>query len=68
MHKRMPRQTRTRRPVWTGLLTLATLVMLLITVPSAPTAHAQEPAPPPGDCWNEALSRDKLHCYFLEEA
>ena len=65
--------------MWTGLLTLATLVMLLITVPSAPTAHAQEPKPtptpessnvppPPGDCWNGALSRDPLHCHILEEA
>ena len=24
--------------------------------------------PPPGDCWNGALSGDPLHCYILEEA
>ena len=49
----------------TGLVTLAALSTLL-TVLSASPAHAAEP--PPGDCWNEALSRDPLHCYFLEEA
>ena len=30
--------------------------------------HAQEPEPPPGDCWNGALSKDPLHCYIFEEA
>ena len=77
MHERTTKPTRTRRPAWTGLVTLAVLVTLLITVPSAHIAHAQEPAPtpgdssvppPPGNCWNSDLSKDPLHCHILEEA
>ena len=59
------------RLAWTGLLaTVATLVMLLLIAPSAPIAHAADPKPPPppGDCWNGVLSKDRLHCYILEEA
>ena len=33
-----------------------------------PVSHAQVPEPPPGDCWNGALTEDPLHCYIFEEA
>ena len=80
MPERTPRQTRTRRLAWTGLVTLAVLVLLLTIYSPAPIAHAQEPEPtttpgadskvppPPGDCWNGVLSDDPLHCHILEEA
>ena len=80
MHKRIARQTRTRRLAWTGLVTLAVLISLLLTTYSTPIAHAQEPEPtptsgagskvppPPGDCWNGVLSDEPLHCHILEEA
>ena len=47
-------------------MAVAASLGLLLTVMSATSARASEP--PPGDCWNEALSQDKLHCYLLEEA
>ena len=51
------------------LLLSAVIVTILVYGPAGiRPAHAQEPTPPPGDCWNEALSRDPLHCYMLEEA
>ena len=80
MPERTTKPTRTRRLAWTSLVTLGVLVLLLITAPSGPIAHAQEPEPtptpeadskmppPPGDCWNGALSDEPLHCHILEEA
>ena len=50
-------------------LALAAVALVLVLMSqSAPTAHGQEPQPPPDDCWNGALSGDTLHCYILEEA
>ena len=52
---------------WVGV----TLAMLLAVQAwtSAVDAQARSGvAPPPGDCWNGALSNDPLHCYILEEA
>ena len=56
---------RLRKQRWTLLLSIAALLAF-----GARLAYAQEPVPqpPPGDCWNGALSRDSLHCYILEEA
>ena len=80
MPERTIKPTRTQRPIWTGLVTLAALITLLLAATSAPIAHAQEPEPtptpgagstvppPPGDCWNGALSDEPLHCHILEEA
>ena len=80
MHKQTSKPTQTRRLAWASLATLVALITLLITTPSVPIAYAQEPEPtptsgagskvppPPGDCWNGALSRDPLHCHILEEA
>ena len=61
--------TRLRKQRLVILLSLAALTGTLLVYGAAP-AHAQEPAPqpPPGDCWNGALSGDPLHCYILEEA
>ena len=58
-------RTRMYNRQWMALAVAASLGLLL-TVMSATSARASEP--PPGDCWNEALSQDKLHCYLLEEA
>ena len=44
------------------------VAVLLVAHTPAPVAHAQEPGPPPGDCWNGALSEDPRHCYIFEEA
>ena len=69
---------RKRLLTWWGLVSAAVVAMLLVVHTSAPTVQAQEqkadpasqatPTPPPGDCWNGALSGDPLHCYILEEA
>ena len=50
------------------MLSAVVVTILVYGTNGIRSAHAQEPAPPPGDCWNEALSDDPLHCYFLEEA
>ena len=54
--------------MWTGLVSVAALALVLVVYHSAPVNHAQEPGPPPGDCWNGALTEDPLHCYIFEEA
>ena len=80
MPERTIKPTRTQRPIWTDLVTLAVWVLLLTIHSPAPIAHAQEPEPtptseagskvppPPGDCWNGVLSDEPLHCHILEEA
>ena len=78
MHKRTSKPTQTRRLAWISLVALAVLVLLLTIHSPVPIAHAQEPEPtpragstvppPPGDCWNGALSDEPLHCHILEEA
>ena len=52
------------------LTTAFAIVALVVALMSqlALTVHAQDAGPPPGDCWNGALSGDPLHCYILEEA
>ena len=50
------------------MLSAVIVTILVYGTTGIRSAHAQDPAPPPGDCWNEALSRDPLHCYMLEEA
>ena len=72
----------TQHPMWGVVLLMSMLIVANLTYGTTP-AFAQDPPPtsdtssaaesdhvpaPPGDCWNEALSRDPLHCYFLEEA
>ena len=58
---------------------VATLALVVGFHTSISTAQAQEPkptptpesgsvSPPPGGCWNGALSGDPVFCYFLEEA
>ena len=58
---------------------VATLALVVGFHTSISTAQAQEPKPtptpgservppPPGNCWNGALSDDPVFCYFLEEA
>ena len=55
---------------------VATLALVAGFHTSTPTAQAQEPKPtptpgservppPPGNCWNGALSGDPVFCYFL---
>ena len=68
MIKRVFELARTRWLMGTGLVSLATLTLVLVVYPSVPVSHAQVPEPPPGDCWNGALSEDPLHCYIFEEA
>ena len=53
--------------MWVGV----TLAVLFAFHAWAPAAEAQDPlgtTPPPGNCWNGALSKEPLHCYILEEA
>ena len=52
---------------WVGVA----LAMLLAVQAWTSAADAQARsgvAPPPGDCWNGALSNDPLHCYIFEAA
>ena len=71
-----------QRPKW-GVVFLMSMLIFTILIYGTTPAFSQDPTPtpetsfaaesdhvpaPPGDCWNEALSRDPLHCYFLEEA
>ena len=71
-----------QRPKW-GDVFLISILIVTILICGATSACSQDPTPtpgtssaaesdrapaPPGDCWNEALSRDPLHCHFLEEA
>ena len=71
-----------QRPKW-GAVFLMSMLIVTILICGATSACSQDPTPTqgtsstaesdyvpdlPGDCWNEALSRDPLHCYFLEEA
>ena len=56
-------QLRRRVPTKWGAVLLLSMVVFAILVYGTNgirSAHAQEPMPPPGDCWNEALSEDKL--------
>ena len=75
------REFMTRLGVLKGLMlaSLAVLALVIAVYVSTPEAQAQEPKPtptpgtdrvppPPGDCWNGALSDDPVFCYFLEEA
>ena len=58
---------RTSGAAWVAV----TLAALLAFHAWAQAAEAQAPSgtpPPPGNCWNGALSKDPLHCYILEEA
>ena len=72
----------TQRPKWGVVFLMSMLIVTNLIYGNAPS-FAQDPTPtpnmssaeesghvpaPPGDCWNEALSRDPIHCYFLEEA
>ena len=54
--------------MWVGLVSLAVLALVPVVYHSAALSHAQVPEPPPGDCWNGALTEDPLHCYIFEEA
>ena len=57
-----------RSVVWKWRVALA-VAMLCVTM--AGCESAQEPPPAtfiPGECWAGALSREPLHCYFLEAA
>ena len=52
---------------WVGVALAMLLAVQAWT--SAVDAQARSGvAPPPGDCWNGALSNDPLHCYMFEEA
>ena len=67
----MSYQTRNLTRLGEYVLTTAfAIVALVVALMSqlALTVHAQDAGPPPGDCWNGALSGDPLHCYILEEA
>ena len=68
MYERMCELGRTRWQMWVGLVSLAVLALVPVVYHSAALSHAQVPEPPPGDCWNGALTEDPLHCYIFEEA
>ncbi len=64
----MPYLNFRRSVVWKWHAALAA-AMLCVTM--AGCESAQEPPPAtftPGDCWAGALSREAIHCYFLEAA
>ena len=69
IHDFISEMARVGKHRWVILLTItalsATLLVYLAT-PADPQERA--PQPPPGDCWNSALSRENVHCYILEEA
>ena len=61
----------------------ASALLVMLAIYGITSVYAQEPTPTPvtfseeesgsvpltsGDCWGGALSRELLHCYFLEEA
>ncbi len=64
MHRSIRKFARVRQLVRSSVLVMV-LSVAALAVLSSSVAHAEEP---PGDCWNDALSADPLHCYTLEEA
>ena len=67
IHDRMSKLTCLRMQERAVLLSMAVLTLTLVVYGAMP-AYAQEPTPPPGDCFGGALSEDPLHRYVLEEA
>ena len=64
MRIRIREMTWSHRQVWTIALMVASSAAVLV-VHGTPIAHADEP---PGNCWNDSLAADPLHCYALEKA